>query len=172
MSEIPAPQPGLPGLPGAADAKGVKGMFQDASTLASTGLIFAVFLAIGAGLINFAGDHGDIDMKARLLFLTDTVDVGDVALLGIAVALLLLTPDPPGGVPRSFLMRTAAIMSGVTMLYMLIRSAVLLTGTGDFVVALANSVTTLGVAVAAFTVTYYAWKEASIMEKGDAIIKP
>src|SRR5688572_4734587 len=107
---------------------GVKGIIADPATLAATGLLIAVLFAVVAGLVGFFTDAHVIDsgFKARLLNLTDTVDVGDVALLGIAVALLLLTPDPHGGVRRDVLMQVDCVLSAIIAAYGVIRALVLL----------------------------------------------
>ena len=95
------------------EAGGIQGIIKDPATLASTGLLIAVLFAVVAGLVGFFTTANVLDtgFKARMLNLTDTVDVGDVALLGIAVALLLLTPDPPGGVRRDLLMQVDCVLS-------------------------------------------------------------
>jgi hypothetical protein len=122
--------------------------------------MFAIF----AGLIGFVASYDNSrldDFTQRLLRLTDTVDVGDVAILGLALALLLLTPDPPGGVRRSVLLLAASGVSIIVTLYGLIRALTVLTIEGDpFLVKFGNFVATAGVAIAAFTVAFYAASES------------
>jgi hypothetical protein len=145
---------------------GVVGMFADPSTLASTGLLAAVLFAVVAGVINFLGAPGDAALSIRLLALTETVDVGDVALLGIAVALLLLTPDPPGGVDRPLLLRLDAVLAGVITLYGVLRALVLVSQDTLLGYRAAGFIATVGVALAAFTVAFYAAKESFLKEEG------
>ena len=147
------------------DASGVSGMFQDPSTLAATGLIAAVAFAAIAGLLNFLGSDF-IDVKARLFALTDTVDVGDVALLGIAVVLLLVTPDPPGGIERSTLLRVNAVLAAVIAGYGLLRCLIIAIDGGDFFAQFAAFLATLGVALASATVAFYAAKESFLKKEG------
>ena len=173
---FPTPQSGsdpgssapiAPALPVDQEIKGVGGMLKDPSTLASTGLLLAVGFAVVAGFITFISDVGTDEFRVRLMALTETVDVGDVALIGIAIALLLLTPDPPGGVPRTLLMQFGAVLSGVIAVFGVIRAVVLLTGGGDFLAAFAAFLATLGVAIAAFTISFYAMKESFLKEKAE-----
>lgn len=155
--------------PAAPEPKGFSGMFQDPSTLASTGLLLAVLLAVVAGLINVLVDSGIDTWQSRMLALTDTVDVGDVALLGIAVALLLLTPDPPGGIPRPLLMQLDAVLGGVIAVFGVVRSLVLLAEEGAALGRLAGFLATMGVAIAAATVSFYAAKESFRKEEGEGL---
>lgn len=164
------PSPAAPAAIGTAEAKGMKGMFQDPSTLASTGLLVAVLFAIVGGLINILESAGDPDIQTRLLALTGTVDVGDVALLGISVALLLLTPDPPGGVPRPLLLQFSAVLAGVITIFEVIRAIVLIVESGPIIGRTAGLVATLGVAIAAFTVAFYAAKESFLKEAHDEAV--
>jgi hypothetical protein len=143
----------------------MKGMFLDASTLASTGLIAAVLFAIVAGAINAFGDAGRF--QDHLLALTDTVDVGDVALLGIAVALLLLTPDPPGGIDRSTLLRVDAVLAGVIAVFGVVRALVLIADEGPAALRFAGFLATVGVALAAATVAFYAATESFLKKRGE-----
>jgi hypothetical protein len=144
----------------------VTGMAADPSTLASTGLLAAVLFAVVAGVINFFGDVGGITLADRLLLLTETVDVGDVALLGIAVALLLLTPDPPGGIDRPTLLRLDALLAAVIAVLGVVRALVLVTNDGVALFRFAGFIATIGVAIAAATVAFYAAKEASLKRQG------
>lgn len=150
------------------EPSGFKGIFNDPSTLAATGFILAVLCSVTAGLVNFLSDPGGGDFRARLMLLTDTVDIGDVAVLGLAIALMVLTPDPPGGVPRPLLMQTVSLLAGVAGVFGLVRSLVLLSAEGDVASRLANFVTTMGVAVAAATVAFYAARESLITEREEA----
>jgi hypothetical protein len=145
---------------------GVGSMTADPSTLASTGLLAAVLFAVVAGLFNFLGDPGSAGAKGRLLALTETVDVGDVALLGIAVALLLLTPDPPGGIDRPLLLRLDALLAAVIAVFGVIRALVVVVDGGDFFHAFAGVIATVGVALAAATVAFYAAKESFLKGEG------
>lgn len=150
---------------------GLQGMVSDASTLASTGLILAVLFSILGGIIGAFSDHGLSDLatsgaRVRLLNLTDTVDVGDVALLGIAVALLLLTPDPPGGINRPTLLRGVAVLAGVVTVFGIIRSLVIISGDIDGTLRASGFVSTVGVAFAAATVAYYAARESFLKKAG------
>jgi len=142
-------------------------MVSDPSTLAATGLIAAVLFAIGAGLIAVLGKPvlGG-GFRARLLNLTDTVDVGDVALLGLAVALLLLTPDPPGGFARSLLLQLTAALAGIIAVYGLIRALVLISSDIGVAFRLSGFIATVGVAIAAATIAFYAAKESFLKKQG------
>jgi hypothetical protein len=141
-------------------------MTADPSTLAATGLIGAVLVAIGAGLIAALGHPALYGFRGRLLNLTDTVDVGDVALLGIAVALLLLTPDPPGGLSRSLLLQAAAALAGVIALFGVIRALVIISQDLGWAYRLSGFIATVGVAIAAATVGFYAAKESFLKKEG------
>jgi hypothetical protein len=141
-------------------ASGIKGMIEDAPTLAATGLIAAVAFATVAGLFGFLVDPGSEGFRGRLLNLTDTVDVGDVALLGLAAALLLLTVDPPGGIPRSILLAATAGLAAIITGYGLVRALVLISERGAALIRLDQFIATLGVAIAAATVAYYAARES------------
>jgi hypothetical protein len=145
---------------------GLSGMTADPSTLASTGLLAAVLFAVVAGFINFVGDPGGTGFKGRLLALTVTVDVGDVALLGVAVALLLLTPDPPGGIDRPLLLQLDALLAAVITVFGVVRALVVLADEGDFFHNLAGFIATVGVALAAATVAFYAAKESFLKREG------
>lgn len=153
--------------PGAvAQAQNKASMFTDPSELAATGLIAAVLFAIVAGLINFFGDVGFGGFSTRLLQLTATVDVGDIALLGIATALLLLTPDPPGGMGRPMLLNVTAALAAIISAYGIIRAVVLFTDAGDILHRFAGFVATTGVSLAAATVAFYAAKESFLKKAG------
>jgi len=141
-------------------------MVADPSTLAATGLIAAVVFATGAGLIGFLADPSFAGFRGRLLALTNTVDVGDVALLGIAVALLLLTPDPPGGFARPLLLQATAGLSGIISIYAVIRSLVLISSEGSAPLLLSAFVATVGVGIAAATIGFYAAKESFLKKEG------
>jgi hypothetical protein len=142
-------------------------MTADPSTLAATGLLAAVLFAVVAGIINFFGGPPEgMTFSDRLLALTETVDVGDVALLGIAVALLLLTPDPPGGIDRPLLLRVAALLAAVIAVYGVIRALVLLANDGVMLFRFAGFIATIGVAIAAATVAFYAAKESFLKQEG------
>lgn len=161
----PAPVPPS-GAAATSDASGMRGMFKDPSTLAATGLIGAVVFATFAGILGLLADPAGEGMRGRLLSLTDTVDVGDVALLGIAVALLLLTPDPPGGISRPRLLEVASALACVITIYGAIRAVVVLTGDGSVLLRVDGFVATVGVALAAATVAFYAAKESFLKQQG------
>jgi len=143
-------------------------MLADASTLASTGLLAAVLFATGAGIINFLGDPGTAGFRGRLLQLTNTVDVGDVALLGIAVALLLLTPDPPGGFSRKLLLQVDALLGVIIAIFGIVRALVVLTEPHvAFLFRSASFISNIGVVIAAATVAFYAAKESANRAPGN-----
>jgi hypothetical protein len=159
---------GFPTNPPAADPDaigGMKGMVADPSTLASTGLLAAVLFAVVAGFLHVMEDAAD--MQGRLLALTGTIDSGDVALVGIAVALLLVTPDPPGGIPRSLLLQFSAVLAGIMTVFELIRTVVVATGDGTTIAKLSDVLATFGVAAAAATVAFYAAKESFLKERAE-----
>jgi len=141
-------------------------MAADPSTLAATGLIGAVVFAIVGGFLGFLGHPLVLGFRGRLLNLTDTVDVGDVALLGIAVALLLLTPDPPGGLSRSLLLQATAALAAVITLFGVIRALVIISEDIGVAARLSGFVATVGVATAAATVGFYAAKESFLKRQG------
>jgi hypothetical protein len=141
-------------------------MAADPSTLAATGLIAAVLLAIGAGFIAFLGEPGTGRFRDRLLNLTVTVDVGDVAILGVAVVLLLLTPDPPGGLARSLLLQVTAGLAAIITAYGVIRALVQISESGVLAFRLSNFLATVGVAIAAATIAFYAAKESFLKKEG------
>jgi hypothetical protein len=133
---------------------GVSGLGQDPSTLASTGLLAAELLAVIAGVLNAFATAPDL--QTRLLALTTSVDVGDVAVLGVAVALLVLTPDPPGGIPRRILLQWSVILGVIIAVFATIRAFVDLTADGDFIPRGQSFLATIGVAIASATVAFYA----------------
>jgi len=151
----PKKSPGVPAVP-----SGIKGLLNDPPTLAATGLLAAVVFATVAGFFGFIHDPGSAGFRGRLLSLTDTVDVGDVALLGIAVVLLLLTVDPPGGIPRAILLEAAAALAAIITGYGIIRALVLISESGSGLLRFDGFVATLGVAIAAATVAFYAARES------------
>ena len=149
------------------EAGGIQGIIKDPATLASTGLLIAVLFAVVAGLVGFFTTANALDtgFKARMLNLTDTVDVGDVALLGIAVALLLLTPDPPGGVRRDLLMQVDCVLSAIITAYGVIRALVLITISGSGALRLSGFISTVGVAIAAATIAFWAARESFMKQE-------
>lgn len=160
------PTPGVtPGGP--PPVGGLGGMVADPSTLAATGLIGAVLFAIGAGLLAFLGEPFSGGFRIRLLNLTATVDAGHVALLGIAVALLLLTPDPPGGFSRPLLLQMTAGLAGIITIFALLRAPVILFEDAFGVsLRLSGCIAALGVAIAAATVAIYAAKKSFPNKEG------
>lgn len=145
---------------------GMAGMVADPSTLAASGLIAAVLFAIGAGLIGFFGDPGEAGFRGRLLYLTNTVDVGDVAILGLAVVLLLLTPDPPGGFARPLLLQATAALAAIIAVYSVIRALTLVSASGSVPLRVSDFIATVGVGLAAATLAFYAATESFLKKKG------
>ena len=145
---------------------GLAGMTADPSTLAASGLIAAVLFATAAGLIGFLADPRIGGFRARLLALTNTVDVGDVALLGLAVALLLLTPDPPGGFARRLLLQATAALAAIIAVYAVIRALVVISSEGSAPLLLSQFIATIGVGIAAATIAFYAAKESFLKKEG------
>jgi hypothetical protein len=140
-------------------------MLQDPPTLAATGLIAAEVFAVVAGWFGFLADPLSSGFRGRLLNLTNTVDVGDVALLGIAVALLLLTVDPPGGIPRSLLLQVTAVLAAIMAVYGVIRALVVLSEKGLVLLRFDGFLATVGVAIAAGTVAFYAASESFLKSR-------
>ena len=157
MSDPMAPPPGPTG--------GMAGMLKDPPTLAATGLIAAEVFAVVAGWFGFLADPLLSGFRGRLLNLTNTVDVGDVALLGIAVALLLLTADPPGGIPRSLLLQVTAVLAAIMAVYGVIRALVVISEHGSALLRFDSFVATIGVAIAAGTVAFYAASESFLKSR-------
>lgn len=152
-------QPGS--SPAPAEPTGFSGLFQDPSTLAATGLLLAVLFAIVAGL--FSGlEEGTI--QEHLLALTNTVDVGDVALLGIAGALLVVTPDPPGGIPRPLLLQAATLFAAIIAVFGVVRAVVVVSEAGTTFGRVSGFLATLGVALASATVAFWTAKESLVKE--------
>ncbi len=142
-------------------------MAADPSTLAATGLLAAVLFAIGAGFIGFLAEPPvGQGFRYRLLFLTERVDVGDVALLGVAVALLLLTPDPPGGFSRSLLLQATAALAAVAALFGVIQALVYISADVSVAVGFSRFLGAVGMAFAAATVAFYAAKESFLKKEG------
>ena len=156
----PQPYPQAPMVPVAPAP--AAGMTNDPSTLAAMGLIAAVLFAVVAGLFGFLAGTSGLGFRVRLLRLTDTSDVGDVALLGIAVALMVLTPDPPGGLSRTLLLKVDAALAAIIALYGVIRALTIIStsDSGGALLRFAGFVSTVGVALAAATVAFYAAKES------------
>jgi hypothetical protein len=144
------------------------GMLKDPPTLAATGLIAAEVFAVVAGWFGFLADPLLSGFRGRLLNLTNTVDVGDVALLGIAVALLLLTADPPGGIPRSMLLQVTAVLAAIMAVYGVIRALVVISEHGSALLRFDSFVATIGVAIAAGTVAFYAASESFLKSRRGA----
>lgn len=173
MSE-PQGQPFVPQQPGntgggQSASKNLGGMFNDAATLVATGLLVAAAFAIFAGFINFLGDPGPFGgLRERIVALTITVDVGDIALLGVAVAMLVLTPDPPGGIPRKYLLWVTAGLSAIITVLGGIRALEVLTNKSDFIFRFAGFVAITGLVIAAATIAFFAIKEASVRSASDA----
>lgn len=182
---VPPVQPSVPGQPGvppvqpavpaqpvtppAQGSKGVNGLFSDAATLVATGLLLASAFAILAGGINFLGDPGKYGgLRERIVALTITVDVGDIALLGVAVAMLVLTPDPPGGIPRKVLLWISAALSAIITLLGVIRGLEVITEDGSGIYRFAGFVATAGLVVAAATIAFFSAKEASVRDMSDS----
>jgi hypothetical protein len=142
-------------------------MTADPSTLAATGLLAAALFALFAGVIGFLADPPvGQGFRYRLLNLTEVVDVGDVALLGVAVALLLLTPDPPGGVSRSLLLQVAAGVAAIITVYGVIRALVYVSDDVSVAIGVTRFLAALGVAIAAATLAFYAAKESFLKKEG------
>jgi hypothetical protein len=137
-----------------ANPSGIAGLGQDPSTLAATGLLAAELFAVVAGFINLFGEAPDL--QTRLLALTTSVDVGDVAVLGVAVALLVVTPDPPGGIPRKILLQWSVILGVLITVFAVVRAFVDVGLDGATVFRLQSFIATIGVAIAAATVSFYA----------------
>src|SRR5437762_2270754 len=131
---------------------GLTGMAADPSTLAATGLIIAEIFAVIAGIIGVFADPVTGGVRARLLNLTDTVDVGDVAVLGIAVALLLVTPDPPGGIRRPLLLQLSALLGAIISISGIVRAITLVSQSGSTALRIDSFLATIGVAIASATI--------------------
>ena len=158
------PEPDDPQKPAGGTA-GMAGMLKDPPTLAAAGLIAAEVFAVVAGWFGFLADPSGAGFRGRLLNLTSTVDVGDVALLGIAIALLLLTVDPPGGIPRSLLMDVAAVLAAVMAVYGVVRALVVISEKGSALLRFDGFVATIGVALAASTIAFYAASESFLKKR-------
>ncbi len=141
------------------------GLFRDPSTLAATGLLVASVFNVVGGFINFFSDPVGEGVKGRLLSLTDVVEIGDVALLGLVVALLVVTVDPPGGIDRPLLLNVAAAVAGIIAAFGLLRAFVLLFESGPAPFRLAGFLVTIGVTLAAATVSYWAARESFLKEQ-------
>ena len=166
MSSFP-PQPPQPPQPSTATPAPSPAPFTaDPSTLAATGLLAAVLFAVAAGVVSFLARPEIGGFRSRLLALTNTVDVGDVALLGVAVALLLLTPDPPGGIPRTILLRATAALAAIITAYGVVRSLVVISEDGSALLHFGAFIATVGVAIASATIGFYAAKESFLKQDG------
>jgi hypothetical protein len=141
------------------------GLFRDPSTLAATGLLTASILNVVGGFINFLTDPVGEGIRGRLLSLTDVVEIGDVALLGLAVALLVLTVDPPGGISRPLLLNVTAALAAVIAAFGILRAFVLVSQTGPGPFRVAGFLVTIGIALAAATVSYWAARESFLKEQ-------
>jgi hypothetical protein len=141
------------------------GMFQDPSTLAATGLLIASVFNLIGGFINSLSDPVGEGVRGRLLSLTDVVDIGDVALLGLVVALLVLTVDPPGGISRPTLLNLTAVVSGVVAAFGVLRAFLLVAESGAWPFRIAGFLVTIGVTLAAATVAYWAARESFLKEQ-------
>jgi uncharacterized membrane protein len=79
-----------------------------------------------------------------------------VAVLGVAVALLVLTPDPPGGIPRKILLQWSVALGVIISVFAVIRAFVEVSIDGAAIGRLQGFLATIGVAIAAATVAFYA----------------
>lgn len=156
----PAPASGAPGDRGA-----MGGLFRDPATLAATGLLIASMFNIVGGVINFFTDPLGFGLRGRLLGLTDIVEIGDIALLGLAVALLVLTVDPPGGISRPVLLNVTAALAAVVGAFGVLRALLLISESGPWPLRIAGFLVTFGVALAAITVAYWAARESFLKEE-------
>jgi len=87
--------------------------------------------------------------------------------LCVSVSLWLVTPDPPGGIPRSLLLQFSAVLAGIMTVFELIRTVVVATGDGTTISKLSDILATFGVAAAAATVSFYAAKESFLKERDE-----
>ena len=161
-------QPGSappPPQSGPAPVGAMGGMFQDPSTLAATGLLVASVFNLIGGFINALSDPLGDGVRGRLLQLTDVVEIGDVALLGLVVALLVLTVDPPGGISRSTLLNTTAGISGIVAAFGVLRAFLLVAESGAWPFRIAGFLVTIGVTLAAATVAYWAARESFLKDQ-------
>jgi hypothetical protein len=164
MSEPQGPTGGMTPSTGSPGAMG--GMFRDPSTLAATGLLLASTLNVLGGIINSLSDPGVGGFRERLYQLTDVVEIGDVALLGLAVALLVLTEDPPGGISRPLLLNLTAALSAIVGVLGVVRALTWVTDSaGPGPNRLAGFLVTVGLALAAATVAYWAARESFLKDQ-------
>jgi hypothetical protein len=141
------------------------GLFRDPSTLAATGLLIASLFNVIAGLVNVFTDPEGEGVRGRLLSLTDVVEIGDVALLAVAAALLVLTVDPPGGISRPFLLKSTSVLAAVITVFGVLRAVVFASLDGPVTYRVAGFVVTIGIAVAAATVSFWAARESFLKEQ-------
>ena len=168
QSQYPAPeQSAQPNTAPTKSPSGFSGWFHDPATLAASGLLLAVGCAVLAGFLNVMVSAGAPDLHDRLMALTETVDVGDIALLGIAVALLVITPDPPGGIDRPVLLRFGVLLGVIITIFGAIRSVTLVLEPGSRLFRVSGFIATFGVAVAAATIAFYAAREAKRLHAED-----
>jgi hypothetical protein len=163
----PQDQPQGPGpTPGPDEGAGMLGgLFRDPATLAATGLLIASAFNVVAGFINVFTDPEGEGVRGRLLSLTDVVEIGDVALLGVAVGLLVLTVDPPGGISRPLLLNVASALASIVAVFGVIRAVVVVSLEGPWPFRIASFIVTIGIAVAAATVAYWAARESFLKEQ-------
>lgn len=162
--DTPGPPP--PPSPNDSGSAGILGgLFRDPSTLAATGLLVASIFNVVGGFINFFSDPVGEGIRGRLLSLTDVVEIGDVALLGLVVALLVLTVDPPGGIDRPLLLNVTAAVAGIIAAFGILRAFVLLAESGPAPFRLAGFLVTIGITLAAATVSYWAARESFLKEQ-------
>lgn len=141
------------------------GMFRDPATLAGTGLLIASAFAILAGFINFLQDPLVDGFRGRLVSLTDVVNIGDVAILGLVVGLLVLTVDPPGGIDRRFLLNVTSAFATIIAVFGVVRAVVLASLDGSWPGRTAAFLATIGLAIAAATVAYWAARESFLKDQ-------
>ena len=147
MNEPQVPQGPTPPPDDAGSAGILGGLFRDPSTLAATGLLVASIFNVVGGFINFFSDPVGEGIRGRLLSLTDVVEIGDVALLGLVVTLLVVTVDPPGGIDRPLLLNVAAAVAGIIAAFGLLRAFVLLFESGTGLFRLSGFLVTIGAAL-------------------------
>ena len=141
------------------------GLFRDPATLAATGLLIASAFNVVAGFINVFTDPEGEGIRGRLLSLTDVVEIGDVALLGLAVALLVLTVDPPGGLSRPLLLNLNSALASIIAVFGVVRAVVFVSLSGPIPYRVAGFIVTIGIAIAAATVAYWAARESFLKEQ-------
>ena len=140
------------------------GLFRDPSTLAATGLLIASSFNVIAGLINvFTDPRGKASEDGCCRSPTWWRSAMWPCWRWPPPS--WCSPSTPGGISRPFLLNTTSVLAAVVAVFGVIRAvAPLASLDGPVTYRVAGFVVTIGIAVAAATVSYWAARESFLKE--------